>query len=360
MFVNLRIRKQSKGSKKFFLDIKEDGKKRYYEFLDIKIYKSDSKEVVKDKKNLAELIRSNREIEILTETTNYVPKHLKDVSFFDFADDFIANYKKKDVRMVDASLKHFKDYLDNNDLKVTHITPTIMYGFKDYLIDDCNLSGETPHNYFTRFKKILKSAELKGLLINNPTKNIKFRKVIGDSVLKKQILTTDELGVLVKTKCGNEETKKAFLFACYTGLGLAEIKILTWKNVANGKLTTKREKTKQKVEIKLKDGLLKLIGEKQSKSTPIFNLKNEKGISLSTNAINKCIKNWVERAKIDKHITFYCARHTFACQLLQYGANLKTVADAMGHTSTKSTIKYLNYIENLKDEAIDNLPDINF
>jgi len=32
----------------------------------------------------------------------------------------------------------------------------------------------------------------------------------------------------------------------------------------------------------------------------------------------------------------------------------------MGHTSTKSTIKYLNYIDNLKDDAIDNLPDIKF
>jgi hypothetical protein len=41
-----------------------------------------------------------------------------------------------------------------------------MYGFKDYL------TGETPHNYFTRFKKILKSAELKGLLINNLLKKL--------------------------------------------------------------------------------------------------------------------------------------------------------------------------------------------
>ncbi len=40
------------------------------------------------------------------------------------------------------------------------------------------------------------------------------------------------------------------------------------------------------------------------------------------------------------------------------GANLKTVADAMGHSSTKSTLKYLNIINKLQDEAIDNLPSI--
>lgn len=359
MNVTLRIKKLNKGVIRYYLDIYINGV-RSYDFLDIKVYPTDTKEIKGEKKNIAELIRSNREIELLTETTSYVPKHLKDVNFVDFANNFIDNYKKKDIRMIQASLNYFKEYVNDDKLTILQLSPSIMYGFKDFLTGECGLTGETPHNYFTRFKKILKSAELKGLLINNPTKEIKFRKTIGDGVLKKQILTTDELQTLVTTKCGNEETKKAFLFACYTGLGLAEIKILTWKNVLNGKLFTNREKTKQKVEIKLKEGLLNLIGEKQSKTTPLFQLFNDNNISLSTNAINKCIKNWVERAKIEKHITFYCARHTFATQLLQYGTNLKTVADVMGHTSTKSTIKYLNYIDNLKDDAIDNLPDITF
>jgi len=359
MNVRLRNKKLTKGVIRYYLDIYIEGK-RSYEFLDVKIYPSDTKSIKDEKKKIAELIRSNKELELLTETTKYVPKHLKNVNFFDFADDFIKNYAKKDVRILKASLKQFKVYLKNDNINVLQITTSIMYGFKDYLIDECGLTGETPHNYFTRFKKILKNAELKRLLKENPTKDIKFRKTIGDGVLKKQILTTAELQSLAITKCGNEETKKAFLFACFTGLGLAEIKKLTWKNVVNGKLITNREKTKQKVEIKLKEGLLKLIGDKKTITTPIFILLNKNNVSLSTNAINKSIKNWVKRAKIEKHITFYCARHTFATQLLQYGANLKTVADAMGHTSTKSTIKYLNYIDNLKDDAIDNLPDINF
>ena len=40
------------------------------------------------------------------------------------------------------------------------------------------------------------------------------------------------------------------------------------------------------------------------------------------------------------------------------GANLKSVADAMGHSTTKNTLKYLNHVERLKDEATSNLPDI--
>jgi site-specific recombinase XerD len=92
----------------------------------------------------------------------------------------------------------------------------------------------------------------------------------------------------------------------------------------------------------------------------IFNFESKNGKIISDNGINKCLRNWVKRAKIDKHITYYCSRHNFAVQLLSYSANLKTVADALGHSDTRNTIKYLNYIDNLKDEAVDNLLDIIF
>ena len=81
--------------------------------------------------------------------------------------------------------------------------------------------------------------------------------------------------------------------------------------------------------------------------------------SLSDNGANKAIRNWVNSVQIEKHITFYCARLSYACQLLINGANLKTVADAMGHSSTRSTLKYLNHVQRLQDEAIDKLPSLN-
>lgn len=105
---------------------------------------------------------------------------------------------------------------------------------------------------------------------------------------------------------------------------------------------------------------MSILGESKKKEDFIFEFTSKNGKTISDNAINKCLKNWMKRAKIDKHITFYCARHTMATQLLSYGANLKTVADALGHSDTRNTIKYLNYIDSLKDDAVDNLPDINF
>lgn len=359
MSVKLRERKLAKGAIKYYLDIYHN-QERSYEFLDVKILSSDSKQVRDEKKKIANLIRSNRELELITEDTNYIPKHLKNTKYNDFADSFIKNYKKKDIRMIRATDKRFREYINNEKFKLSDFNPAIIRGYIDYLNDESGLSGYSPHNYFTRFKKMIKGALDQNLIKSNPFQNIRFKKKTNQDELRKQVLTTEELYSLSKTHCGNSELKKAFLFACYTGLGYAEIKKLTWNNVSNGKMTTRRSKTNQKVEIKLKDGLLNIIGEPKKKEDFIFNMTTQSGKIISDNGVNKCLKNWVKRAKIDKHITFYCARHTFATQLLTYGANLKTVADALGHTNTRNTIKYLNYIDSLKEEAIDNLPDINF
>lgn len=359
MSVKLRERKLSKGAIKFYLDIYHNGE-RSYEFLDIKIEPTDSKTLKKEKKNIANLVRSNRELEYLTQDTKYLPKHLRNINFNDFADSFVNEYPKKDKRMIIAAINKFNEFIDNRKLKLLDITPTVMNGFKDYLNYKSGLSGESPHNYFTRFKKVLKDAELKSLIKENPAKNIRFKRNNSQDDLKKQVLNSDELKLLAKTRCGNEELKKAFLFACYTGLGYAEIKKLKWLNIKHNRLSTRREKTDKKIELLLKDSILDMLGSRGKNGDFIFNFENSNGNNISDNAINKCLKNWVNRAEIDKHITFYCARHTFATQLLQHGANLKTVADALGHSNTRNTIKYLNYIDNLKDDAINNLPDLCF
>jgi site-specific recombinase XerD len=359
MSVKLRERKLSKGVIRYYLDIINDGE-RLYEFLDVKIAPSDSSGVKKEKRNIANLIRSNRELELITEGTNYIPKHLKNIKFSDFVQSFIDSYSKKDDRMIKAAYSKFTKFIHNPKLKLTDITPAVMNSFKDYLNGSAGLKGESPHNYFTRFKKILKEAERQGLIKKNPTDGIRFKRNSSSDDLKKQVLTTEELILLSKTECGNKELKKAFLFSCYTGLGYAEIKQLKWGQVKNNRLVTRRAKTDKKIELKLKDSLIKILGESKNNTDLIFNFESKNGAIISDNGINKCLKNWVKRAKIDKHITYYCSRHTFAVQLLSYGANLKTVSDALGHSDTRNTIKYLNYIDILKDEAVDNLPDINF
>ena len=119
----------------------------------------------------------------------------------------------------------------------------------------------------------------------------------------------------------------------------------------NDKLIIYREKTGEQVIVNLSQTALKLLGKRGNSKEYIFHLP-------STTAIAKNLKNWMKKTKIDKHISFYCGRHSFACMLLMKGANLKTVADLLGHTTTQHTLKYLNYVDPLKDEAINKLPNL--
>ena len=59
-------------------------------------------------------------------------------------------------------------------------------------------------------------------------------------------------------------------------------------------------------------------------------------------------------------ITFHCARHSFAVNILNNGANIKTVASLLGHSGLKHTEKYTRAVDKLKEEAINSLPELKF
>ena len=168
------------------------------------------------------------------------------------------------------------------------------------------------------------------------------------------IITEKELQKVTNVECGNPEIKRAFLFACYTGLGLAECKVLKWSHITNNRLTIDRQKNSAEINLALSKTALELLGERQQSKNLIFDLTFN-GKFISETSINRTLTNWVERAGVDKRLSFYCGRHTFAVRLLTNGANLKTVSDALAHKSTANTVKYLNYVNSLKDEATSNL-----
>ena len=149
----------------------------------------------------------------------------------------------------------------------------------------------------------------------------------------------------------------------YCGLRFCDVKDLTFANVDYSNKLLKFEQNKTKghsansgVVIPLTDNLLKLIGEptaEQTKESLIFPLPSYESCS-------KSLRRWVKRAGIDKHISWHCARHSFATNILINGANIKTVASLLGHSGLKHTEKYVRAVDKLKEEAICSLPDINF
>ena len=173
----------------------------------------------------------------------------------------------------------------------------------------------------------------------------------------------EEIQALINCHYENENpnVRRAFIFCLYSGLRFCDVKDLTYKNIDYSNKLLKFEQTKTKghsansgVIIPLNSGLLSIVGEPPAngnKDELIFNLP-------SYESCCKSVKRWVKRTGIDKHISWHCARHSFAVNILNNGANIKTVASLLGHSGLKHTEKYTRAVDKLKEEAINSLPEL--
>ena len=73
---------------------------------------------------------------------------------------------------------------------------------------------------------------------------------------------------------------------------------------------------------------------------------------LTESLLTTHIPRWLRKARIRKHITFHCFRHTFAMQLLDKGVDIYTIAALLGHRQVSSTQNYAKMTSRKMIEAI--------
>ena len=323
----------------------------------------------KETLELAKKIKFERGQELLESAEGYRLKKDRDINFLDYFQSYIDNYTKKDYRMVIIALKRFRDFLQETEgynkfvkrLKPEQINKEMVEAYTEYL--QTRSIGEGAKSIYARFKKVVKYAVEHDVIIKNPCDGITIKA--DEQTLKKDILSEEEIKRLIETRHekGNPNIRRAFIFCLYCGLRFCDVKDLTFANVDYSNKLLKFEQSKTKghsinsgVIIPLNDGLLRLIGEPenpQKRNELIFPLP-------SYEMCLKSLKRWVKRANINKNISWHCARHSFAVNILNNGANIKTVASLLGHSSLKHTEKYTRAIDSLKQEAINSLPELKF
>lgn len=353
-------------------DRMEPKKKRRRENLKLYLWRNprtpEQRQENKDTLSLAKKIRHEKGQELLDSEKGYRLQAKKSsVNFLDYFQTYIDNYTKKDIRMVKIALQRFKDFLNETpeytkfekSIKPEQLNKDMMVAFTEYL--QGRSIGEGAKSIFQRFKKVIKYAIEHDVMIKNPCTGIVIK--VDDQILRKDVLSMDEVQQLIAThdEKQNPEVRRAFIFCLYCGLRYCDVKDLTFANVDYSNKLLKFEQSKTKghsansgVIIPLNDGLLRLLGEptaSQSKDSLIFALP-------SYEMCLKSLKRWVKRAGIDKHISWHCARHSFAVNILNNGANIKTVASLLGHSGLKHTEKYTRAIDSLKQQAIDSLPTL--
>lgn len=357
MSITVGKKKLKNGRFSLFFDISMNGQRRK-EYLKIKLEKATTNEVRQQNKmrlQFVEQLRLQREKELWgNDKAECHGITNPPIDFFDIYQQFQDSYHRKDYKIVHACGDYLHRFVKRNTLQLQLVNKRFCEGFLAFLFT--HLHGNTPVGYFKKFKMCLEQCVEDGLLPSNPARKI--RLTCSEEVTK-DILDTAEIQLLANTPLAHTEVKRAFLFACYTGLRWCDIKSLRYKAIdfQRNLITIRQQKvmshsSKSVLHLNMSQTTVGLL--QMHSGTPddlVFDLP-------SYSYTRRLLLAWTEQAGIKKHITFHCARHSFITNIMIGGANIKTASSLAGHSTIRHTEKYVHVIDDLKQKAVDSLPEI--
>ncbi len=367
-FVTLRTKPLSKGRESYYLDIYKDGR-RHYEFLNLYIVPATTKAAKIQNANTEQAalaIRNQRELEIIQGKggINAESKGGK-ILLIDWMQQFMEQKRQNGlsnttVITIEKTIAHLKEY-KGEKVKLADVDEDFCKGFISYLSTAKSLRSKThpktlakksAHLYYFYLTTALSEAVRKKYIITNPANNLsrEEKKAVKPEKSTREYLDIDEVKSLIDTDCTNNEIKRAFLFGCFTGLRLSDIRGLEWGNISKRDgslfLSIKMQKTREPLIMKLNKQAIKWMPEKQ-KDSEVFALPG------NNVTVNRILKIWAKNAGIKKDICFHMSRHTFATMELTLGADLYVVSKLLGHTNVGTTQIYADIINKRRDEAVE-------
>ena len=359
--IRLRMKDLSNGNKSLYLDIYRAGK-RSYEYLKMYLIpETDYNAKMQNQATLtaANAIKSKRIIEMINSEAGIKQEtDTSKVYLLDWMETYMENQAKrgkKDRNQIKKAIDILKAY-GAETVTMDMIDKPFCQGYINYLTTEYRPKGKTVsnftiHTYYQVVNGALNAAVRADILSENPFNKISSSEKIHKPESKREYMTIDEVRSLIKTPISNEDVKGAYLFSCFCGLRISDIKELTWENVycdsGQYHLEVMMQKTKSPLYLPLSSEALKWLPERGNKSgkEKVFKLPSSAGI-------NKLLKTWAQKAGVSKHITFCTARHTFATMMLTLGADLYTTSKLLGHTDMRTTQIYAKIVNRKKDEAV--------
>lgn len=246
-----------------------------------------------------------------------------------------------------SPINHFKNFANGKKITFDSINRVFCAKFAEYL--QARLKTNSAITFYQKFKAALNRAVKEDIITKNPAASVTMKK----ADTKREFLSFEEIKTLSRTDKPNLDSCNAFLFSCFTGLRISDLRSLTFAQIKDNYIEFKQQKTGQNERFKLSSAAQKIVSQQAEfcRSDKVFNL-------ITLGNINVHVDKWAKAAGINKYITFHCARHTFATMALTNDIDLYTVSKLLGHRDIKTTQIYAKLIDKKKDEAIDKLPDM--
>ena len=279
---------------------------------------------------------------------------IKDITLFNFIENLIVKLQKngqvRTSETYNCTLNSFRRFRRGNDLYFVELDNDLLMSY-EYFLKSEGLSMNTISFYMRRLRAIYNRAVEEGL-----TEQIDlFKKVYTSS--EKTIKRAIPLKSIKRLKALDlsYSTAKAFardmfLFSFYTrGMSFVDIAYLQKKDLKNGVLNYRRKKTGQLLYVRWEPCMQEIIERyvPESNSTYLLNIIKDntndarKQYLNALTLINRSLKSIGKLIGLDKPLSMYVARHSWASIAKTEGISLSVISESMGHDSESTTQIYL-------------------
>ncbi|BBE16341.1 integrase [Aquipluma nitroreducens] len=262
----------------------------------------------------------------------------------DYSEGTLKHYKTTRERLIEFLRKKF----GRNDIGLSLVDYSFLNSFDIYLKTEYQLKPNTALTYHKHLKKTLNTGIAMNLISNNTYNSFK----VSRNETHRDYLTIQELEQIRNKEICTlrmETIRDIFIFACYTGLGYAELKKLNSTHIHQGNDSGKwiiidRTKTDIRCRVPLLPQAKAILQKYEN-----FPITQNRGKLLpvhSNQKMNEYLKELAGICGINKNLSMHVARHTFATTVtLTNGVPIETVSKMLGHTSLKTTQIYARIVD---------------
>lgn len=358
--VRIRFKKLANGSVSVYLAINVNGR-RTYDYLKLYLVPETDQTAKLQNRQTMEAVYAIKAQRIL-QITNGAAGIKKDLRNKMRLVDWLKIYQDRQVnkgkrgakRWVRTMIFVIEGYDGGKDATLADIDLLWLTDFMIYLMNDyvtykkTKLTNGTVDNYLRCLKAAFNVAVEEGIMPTNPMLALD-RSHLKGTTYEREFLSVEEVKKLIDTPCRRPDIKGAFLFSCFCGLRISDVRSLQWKHVvtAGEKMYLKitQFKTRRPLSIPLSRQALRWMPERGGAEEDEYIFP-----PLSKNMT--VLDDWAKEAGINKHVTFHVSRHTFATMELTMGADIYTTSKLLGHTSVATTQIYAKVINSKKEEAV--------
>lgn len=261
----------------------------------------------------------------------------------------------------------FFKFKKNKTILFRDITHTVLDKYETYLRSKNNTDGGIAFK-MREIRALFNDAIRKGVVQDKyyPFKTYKISKLKGRSI--KKALSREEMKSLESIDISMlphlTNSKNYMIFSYYTGgMNFIDMLKLTWDNIDNDRINYTRSKTKKNFSVQILEPVRKVLEyyKNQNRDTKyVFPILLKEGLTpiqienrkhKTLKKFNKDLKEIAKIQGVNKPVSSYVIRHSFATNLKFAGVSTDVISDAMGHKSIEITNAYLKRHSN---ETVDN------